>query len=64
MCQLSPCPGSSGPYPTVPLKGFLQLKVLPGFAGQVHPFSFEPFDSGFSQKIFSLDFGYEGDIFT
>ena len=54
----------SGSYPAVPFEGFLQLEVLPSFAGQVHPLPFEPFDSGLSEEIFSFDFGYKGDIFT
>ena len=48
----------------MPFESFLQLEVLSSFAGQVHPFPFEPFDGGLSEKIFSLDFGYKGDIFT
>jgi hypothetical protein len=38
--------------------------MLPSFAGQIHPFPFEPLDRGFSKKILSLDFGYKGDVFT
>lgn len=64
MSWLSPCGRRSGSYPTVPFEGFLQLEVLPSFAGQVHPFPFEPFDSGLSKKIFGLDFSYKGDIST
>lgn len=64
MNQSSPCSRSSGSYPAMPFEGFLQLEVLSSFAGQVHPFPFEPFDSGLSEKIFGLDFGYKGDIFT
>lgn len=52
------------PYPSLPLKGLLQLQVLPSFAGQIHPFPLEPFDRGLSEKIFRLDFGYEGDVGT
>lgn len=52
----------SRPYPSLPLEGLLQLQVLPSFAGQVHPFPLEPFDRGLSEKIFRLDFGYEGDV--
>jgi hypothetical protein len=54
----------SGPYPSLPLEGLLQLQVFPGFAGQIHPFPLEPFDSGFSKKIFSPNFGYKGDVCT
>ena len=55
-----------GPIETVylgePVEGLLELQVLPGLAGQVHPFAFEPLHSGFTQKVFGLHLGDEVNV--
>lgn len=43
---------------------FLQLQVFSRLAGEVHPLPFEPFDGGFLQQWFSVDFSHKCDIFT
>lgn len=48
----------------LPLEGLLQLQVLPGLAGQIHPFAFEPLDRRFAEEIFGFHFGNEGDVST
>lgn len=51
-------------YLGVAFEGLFELQVLPCLAGQVHPFSLEPLDGGFAQKVFCFYFGDKGDVPT
>lgn len=52
------------PHLCLPLEGLLQLQVLSRLARQIHPFAFEPLDSGFAEEIFGLHLCNEGDVST
>ena len=54
--------GAGGPCLILPIEALLQLKMLAGLAGQVHPLPFEPFDGGFAQEVLGLHLGNERDV--
>lgn len=51
-------------YLGVAIERFLQLKVFPRLAGQIHPLAFEPPNGGFLQQGLGVDFSHKSDVFA
>lgn len=42
----------------------LQLQVISGLAGEIHPLPFEPFNGGLLQQRLRVHFGHKRDVLT